>query len=545
MILATAYMLSSIFIHDNVFAAIGDAPGDVYWVTFKDKDSEMPISISERALTRRSLRSSSRDFTWYDAPVRAGYVADLGKKGIQIRNTSRWLNAVSAIIDDSLIDEIMRLPYVVGISRVSSYSRPRPLPAGEMFRRPQKISAFDDGSSFTQINMITVDSLHNLGLSGNGILIGITDTGFDTSHVVFSHLRSNDRIIATYDFMDRDSNVVDEPDIQRSHGTQVLSAIGGFSEGSLIGPAFDASFVLAKTESVYTEIRAEEDNWIAAAEWMESLGVDIISSSLGYIDWYDTTQLDGHTAAITLAANVANSLGVIVVNAAGNEGDTYWRKIIPPADGDSVIAVGAVDNNGEIAPFSSRGPTADGRIKPDFCAPGTSVFLANWSGGFGFAGGTSFATPLVAGGIALLLEGHRDWNLHDILGAMKTASSHSYLPNNTYGWGVPDFAAAYYNQMGHISGAGQAILIAPHPAVDSVVFYLALAANGSGELTIHDLSGGLVNRFSINNGMSGINRFVWDGKNSGGREVTSGIYICLLATSGREATEKFFYISNR
>ena len=528
-----------------MFATKAEAQGDVYWVRFRDKGIEKPVSISRKAQVRRSLRSSKVDFAWFDQPVRAEYLEDLQKKGIQIRNTSRWLNAASAAIDESLIDEIKRLPYVAGISRVSYYSRPRPLPAGETFFKPSKITAFDYGPSLAQISMIGVDSLHNLGLSGNGIFIGIMDTGFDTSHVVFSRLRSNNRIVATYDFINRDSNVVDGPDIQRSHGTQVLSAIGGFSEGSLIGPAFDASFVLAKTEMFYGENQTEEDNWIAAAEWMESLGVDIISSSLGYIDWYDTTQLDGHTAAITRAAEAAVSLGVIVVNAAGNEGDTYWRKVIPPADGDSVIAVGAVDNNGVITAFSSRGPTADGRIKPDFCAPGASVFLANWYGGFGFAGGTSFSTPLATGGIALLLEGHPDWNLHDILLAMTTASSHSYLPNNTYGWGVPDFTAAYYNQMGHLSGSGLPILIAPHPAIDSVVFYLSLGGNGAGELAIHDLSGALIREFYIDNGTPGINRFVWDGENSTGRKVASGIYICQLATSGRENVEKFLYVSNR
>jgi len=544
-IFTAAHLATVIFIYGNVLADANRSSGNVYWLKFSEKAAGKPIAVSERALARRMVRASIANHFWHDLPVKSEYLEDLRKRGIRIRNISRWLNAVSAVIPPEKIGQIAQLPYIAEITRVSSYSRPRTIPAPEAYPDILMTAGFDYGPSWNQINMITVDSLHNLGLSGGGVLIGVMDTGFDTSHAVFSHLRSGGKIVATYDFINGDPDVMDQPDVQRSHGTEVLSVLAGFNEGSLIGPAYGADFVLAKTELVFQEIQAEEDNWIAAAEWMESLGVDIISSSLGYIDWYDTTQLDGRTAAITQAANAAVSLGVIAVNAAGNEGDTFWRKVIPPSDGDSVIAVGAVDRYGEIALFSSRGPTADGRIKPDFCAQGMSVYMANWAGGYGSAGGTSFATPLMAGGIALLLEGHPQWTLADIFRALKTASSHRYLPNNTYGWGTPDFTAAYYEQTGSTMDSAPSILIAPHPAVDSVFFYLSAKEAGRGELSIHDPAGTPIKRVAFTVDAPGTIAIVWDGENDSGQKAASGIYLCVFTLGGRETVEKFFLVSNR
>ena len=516
----------------------------LYWIRFEDKGISEPVRLSDRALERRGLRTAIHGFTWFDIPVNENYIDELRNEGVSIRNRSRWLNAVSAELNEETLKRIKNLPFIKDIARVSSYSRPLPLPAVEIGITAPAISAFDYGPSFTQINLINVDSLHNLGFFGNGVLIGVLDTGFDTSHAVFSDIRFDGRILAAYDFINGDSNVVDGQDAQRTHGTQVLSALGGFAEGSLVGSAFGAEFILAKTEIVSQEIQAEEDNWVAAIEWMESLGVEIVSSSLGYIDWYDTSQVDGQTALVTQAANIAVSLGVVVVNAAGNEGNTSWRTVIPPADGDSVIAVGAVSSNGEIVTFSSRGPTADGRIKPDFCALGSSVYLANWYGGYGFSGGTSFAAPLVAGGIALLIESHPTWTIARHFDVLKLASSNRHLPNNTYGWGIPNFAAANYGQPGLSPFAVSPVLIAPHPAIDSVIFYLDLAPSGTGELSIHDLSGTMVDKISLRNDGGGIMTYIWNGENSHGRRVGSGIYICQFISGGREAVEKFFFVAN-
>jgi subtilisin family serine protease len=201
--------------------------------------------------------------------------------GGKIRHISRWLNAVSIDVPEEIVAEISRLSFVKGIRKVSSHKLPRILEK-PVIRSPIVTSLYDYGPSFNQISMLAVDSLHNLGYSGAGILVGILDTGFDYSHVCFSDIVSENRIIATYDFINGDTNVIDGEDLQRNHGTQVFSVMAGFDEGSLIGPAFGAEFVLAKTEIELQEDQAEEDNWVAAAEWMDSIGVDIISSSLGW-----------------------------------------------------------------------------------------------------------------------------------------------------------------------------------------------------------------------------------------------------------------------
>jgi len=461
--LSTLFLL--ICLNDNAIGGNVEYGKGCYWVLFDSKPMQLPIQISEKSLQRRQIRSNMEFSCWYDYPVNNNYIKVIEESGCEIRHISRWLNAASVVASNEVLDKISRLSFVKDIKRVSSYNRPR-----EINNLVEYVSGassiFDYGPSYNQIAMLAIDSLHDAGYSGSAVLVGIIDTGFDYNHISFSNIVSENRIIATYDFINGDSNVIDGPDRQRDHGTQVFSVLAGFDEGSLIGPAYGADFVLAKTEIVLGEDPAEEDNWVAAVEWMDSIGVDIISSSLGYIDWYDTTQLDGQTALCTQAANVAVSMGIVVVNSAGNEGNTSWRKVIPPADGDSVIAAGGVGPEGIILNLSSRGPTTDGRIKPDFCAQGSAIYAANWRGdGYLSTGGTSFAAPLIAGAIALIMEAHPSWVLADILEYMKSYSlrppifdhigpqsvvvgetlnlrvSVDLFPDNDYGWGIPDINA--------------------------------------------------------------------------------------------------------
>jgi subtilisin family serine protease len=487
------------------------------------------------------MRSGLIDFEWYDSPVSKVQIDQTIAVGGRVRVVSRWLNAVSVEADDETAKRISNLPFVDRVTLVSSYRLPFPTPQFLGYEPAGRTAIFDYGPSFAQDSMLAVDSLHTIGLSGQGVLIGIMDTGFDTSHAAFASMRAENRIVHTHDFINGDDDVMDLWDAQRAHGTAVFSILGGFHEGYLIGPAFGAEYVLAKTEMLSQEIQAEEDYWVAAAEWMESLGVDIISSSLGYTDWYDTTQLDGNTAVITRAADIAASMGVIVVNAAGNEGNAAWRKVIPPADGDSVIAVGGVSRIGEILDFSSRGPSADGRIKPDFCAQGGSVIQANYAGGYAVQSGTSFAAPLIAGGIALLLESHPDWDLGEILSAMRQASDRSYRPNNDYGWGIPNLADANNRQPYKPSGAF-AILVTPHPAVESAVFYLTFPGAGEAIFSIHDVSGAEIRHWTFQPGAASTIAHSWDGSNQSGNDVASGIYICVLEFDGEIVREKMVYV---
>jgi len=278
------------------------------------------------------------------------------------------------------------------------------------------------------------------------------DAGFNNlEHQVFANMISENRILGTWDFVNNDTIVDDQGDMGTgNHGTMTLSTIGGFYEGQLIGPAYGAKYILTKTENTDSETTVEEDNWVAAMEWAENnWGPDITSTSLGYIDFddgsgYDASELDGNTATITIGADIAASLGILVVNSAGNEG-SGTTTIGAPADGDSVLAVGAVYADGNRVSFSSVGPTGDGRIKPEVMAQGSGVTVASpySSDGYTTESGTSFSCPLTAGASAVLMQMVPSASNMDIFEALKMTANNHETPNNEYGWGIIDIMAAY------------------------------------------------------------------------------------------------------
>lgn len=430
------------------------------WIFFTDKGMpevrtlEVALNKAEKKMNPRCLWRRSKVLgTGHlvdsaDLPVFSGYVESITPLVGRIRTASHWLNAVSAEARPSAIRRIARLPFVRKVELVYSFSRSEPLSPPQF---PPQLEMADPivgfyGPSFTQINQIDVWPLHRLGYSGRGVIVGMLDAGFRTSHEVFGQAR----LIAQHDFVNDDGDVSqdfsDPDDYSDSHGTGTWSLLGGYKPGELIGPAYGADFILAKTETENFERPIEEDYWVAGIEWAESLGAEVVSSSLGYIDWYTFEDMDGQTAVTTRAANRATSLGVVVVNAAGNERDETWGHIIAPADGFDVIACGAVDASGQISSFSSPGPTYDGRTKPEVCALGVDNWLAgndyDRSDIYTNGSGTSFSTPLVAGVAALLLEIHRDWTPGQVRQALLSTASLSQDPNNDYGWGILDAALA-------------------------------------------------------------------------------------------------------
>ncbi|HET9234623.1 MAG TPA: S8 family serine peptidase, partial [Candidatus Eisenbacteria bacterium] len=281
--------------------------------------------------------------------------------------------------------------------------------------------------------------------SGAGVRVMVLDTGFLKSHPAFALTNW----IAEWDFVNEDGNTANEAgDIatQHNHGTGVWGVAGGYAPGALIGPAFAAEWVLAKTENVPTETHAEEDNYVAALEWADTLGVDVTTASLAYFGFDDGTgytksQLDGDTAVITRAVDLAVAKGIACVNAMGNSGPMA-TSLETPADADSVIAVGAVDSCAVIPNFSSRGPTWDGRTKPEIVARGVSTYWARASGGFAGASGTSLATPLIGGLAALLKEAHPSWSGFQIRAALMATGTQSGAPDNNYGWGLAQASSA-------------------------------------------------------------------------------------------------------
>jgi subtilisin family serine protease len=395
-----------------------------------------------------------------DLPVAQRGLDAVAATGAAPRRLSRWLNAASFDATPDQVRRIAALAPVVRVDLVAKFRRPLPLPPSPVDRYPAKsapgaatptaAAAVDTaayGASFAGLAQINVPIVHAAGYTGAGVIIGMLDTGFKTTHEALDQIP----VLGRWDFVNDDPVVQDEPGDPtgaQNHGTYTLSALMGRESGDLVGPAYDAVVVLAKTEDIAVEVPVEEDNWVAGIEWLDTFGVDVVSSSLGYFDWYTFADLDGDTAVTTRAADLAAARGIVVCAAAGNERTSTWGHILAPADGDSVLAVGAVRLDGVIASFSSPGPTADGRIKPDFCALGVSVPAASPTIDTGYVAvsGTSLSCPLSAGVAALLLQrapGLTPWQVRE---ALRETASRAALPDNDFGWGILDAAAAldYY-----------------------------------------------------------------------------------------------------
>lgn len=427
-----------------------------FWIHFTDKEidtqsnykkaiGKLSHQLTPRSQERRRLRGKEELFDFTDLPVSTNYVSEVESLCRKVRVVSRWLNAASVEATRTEIQRISELPFVRSIGKVVTYYRRIPSKEDtKTFYRPpeslRKPGLLDYGPSYSQLTQIHVTSLHNLGYHGEGVLVCMLDTGYKKDHPAFQKAFEEGRVLAEYDFINQDYDTQNDDSLdtydQHNHGTYTWSALGGEYDGELYGPAYKASFVLAKTEIVWQEIRAEEDLWVAGIEWADSLGADIVSSSLGYNDWYLYKQMDGNSAVSTIAADLAVSKGIVVVNSAGNERQKDWHYIIAPADGDYVIAAGAVDVMGEIASFSSAGPTYDGRIKPDVCARGVSTYCAIPDESFWYISGTSLSAPLVAGACALLLQVHPDWSPLVLRDSLWYTASRAENPDNLYGYGI-------------------------------------------------------------------------------------------------------------
>jgi serine protease AprX len=430
------------------------------WVFFTDKGNETQnyfqkpsTVVSEKSLNRRAkVLSEDKLISQTDLPVNQNYIEQIQSLGFQLKQKTKWFNGISGWITKSELLQIANLPFVKQLDIVYRFKKDNfeeetqvenSEESNQTLSKPQGTHSFNYGQSFAQLNQITVPQVHDLGYTGAGVTICLMDAGFArwTTHQVFSTMN----VIATWDFVDGNSDVENGNAGSGSHGTNTLSLIGGFYEGQLIGPAFDADFILARTEDIYSETPIEEDNWLAAMEWADSIGVDLTSTSLGYIDFdppyqsYTWMDMDGNTCRITNSADYAVSLGIFVVNSAGNEGFHSTRNTLgAPSDGDSVIAVGAVTSSGNRSSFSSVGPTVDGRIKPDLMAMGSNNRIACYSSNtcYSNGSGTSFSCPLVAGASALLLEADPSLTPMQLAALLKNTASMSTNPDRLYGWGI-------------------------------------------------------------------------------------------------------------
>jgi subtilisin family serine protease len=430
----------------NMKTAIRDN-GEYYaWIYFIDKDKSIQkATVSNKAIKRRSKVNPNKNYEWYDLNPSDDYINKVLNTGAKLRHQSRWLNAISIECSENELIEISYMPFVKEIKPVNQFHR-KNLEESQPNRSLQKIESIteiDYGLAKEQLEQINVHTAHNAGYFGQGVTVLMLDTGYNLDHAVFDSLN----IIAEWDFINDDPITKNEDGDafgQHNHGTLTFSVLGGYAPGSLIGPAYKAGFLLAKTEILDQEIQIEEDNFVRALEWGEARGADIASSSLGYTDWYTWENMDGNTAVTTKAVDIAASLGMLCVIAAGNENDKAWKHIIAPADADDVISVGAVNNLGTIAIFSSRGPSFDGRIKPEVCARGVGTACASGNGvsSYTSSNGTSLSTPLVAGAAAVLLSSNPTWTPMMVREALMKTANQSNAPDNDYGYGIIDIWGA-------------------------------------------------------------------------------------------------------
>ncbi len=544
-----------------------------YWIFFTDKGESSTtfqkrdvVSQARLLLTHESLERRSR--TWHDAscvdendyPIVKNYIEQIEKYDIHVENQLRWFNAITAYLSLDQVREVQQLPFVREVRPVVTFR----------MRNQIEHPTIADASKFKKITLdslygyaqqqqsyIHVPEVHRRGIHGENTIIGMMDTGFRWRTNPYL---MNTKVIAEYDFIFHDSVTANQPGDtvdQDEHGSETLSIIAGNIPGSYYGVAPEASFVLAKTEDIRSEHHIEEDNWAAAAEWMENLGVDVASSSLGYdifdsgvnYTWEDG-DFNGRTSIVAQAAILAARRGMLIVDAMGNEGqgDGITGTLVTPADADSIISVGAINYTGQtagtLAGFSSTGPTNDGRIKPEVVAPGVSAYVVTPDGLVTFGSGTSFATPLVAGVAALMYSAQQTATAMMIRKAIMQMGSQASHPNNFYGWGIINAYAAlsYLDTMGRNQDTSKPALTSvfqnyPNPVRTITNIPFTLHDAGHVTVRLYDLIGRLISTIVDQNYPIGDYKFPVDFSS-----LPSGVYFYRITVPGIKTSKKLVVI---
>lgn len=441
MLLSILFMVDIQIVNANIHATTSYK---IYF--FKNKKGTLgqlsnPLTfLSQKALDRRIKNNVSVDSL--DLPVSKFYLDSLTKLGYSIHSSSKWLNAVIINTDDIQNNALLNLGF---IEKSNTLSRLEKVSSNTLNRKSQvnNIQSIDYGDMAIQNAMLGLDLANNEGFTGQNITVAVLDGGFYNANIMteFNYSFSNNKILFTYDFVNKKTSVYQED----GHGTNVLSLLASNNQGSFVAGAFDANYILLKTEDIPNENKLEEINWILGAELADSAGADLISTSLGYNTFDNTTlsytyaDMNGNTSFISKGASIAFKKGILVIVSAGNEGANSWGKICTPADSPDVIAVGAVDVNNTIGSFSSRGPSADGRIKPDVCGPGVSVYVSSSNGSYK-SNGTSFACPMISALATAFWSANFNLKAAEMKDLIIRSGDKYDNPNNNYGNGVPHYS---------------------------------------------------------------------------------------------------------
>jgi serine protease AprX len=478
------------------------------WVYFTNKPNASTflanplIMLSQRALDRRTAQNISLDVT--DVPVHQPYIDQIQAiSGITVMAKSKWLNSIHVRGSYSDIQALSTLTFVNSIDFANSALNTRQLqPKDNSYSKVNKqleeLVTYNYGNSANQIEMLNGHLLHQQDYTGQGKIIAVLDSGFigvDTASP-FQNLITNNQILGGYNFPDRNTNYFS----RHNHGTSVLSCMGGFVDGQLVGTAPNSQYYLFITEDINSENPVEESYWVEAAELADYYGVDLINSSLGYFGYdnpaysYTYNDMNGTTAFASRGADMAFSKGIMVVISAGNSGNSSEPHVGVPAEAIHALAIGAVDSNEAIASFSSIGPSFDGRVKPDVCAKGLGTTVSNTSGNIVTSNGTSFSSPVMAGMVATFWSAVPSLTNVQVTNFIKQSADLYANPTIQKGYGVPDFQLALTNALNSMNFTIENPILYPNPAVNKITLASEIK---NGNLLLFNSLGQLVKEESI------------------------------------------------
>ena len=501
-----------LFFFTILFSYIVQAQEDA-WIYFNDKPDAAfylnnPLQmLSQRALDRRTAQGIILDNT--DVPIAQTYIDQVtATTGITVMAKSKWLNALHVRGSQANIQLLANLSFVSSIqfanSSLNSRQSNQTLKSNEITavnKELEELIDFNYGGSANQVQMLNGHLLHQQNFTGQGKMVAIMDGGFPGVNTAssFQRLRDNNLILGGYNFPDRNTSIY----TRSSHGTSVLSCMAGYVDNQLVGTAPDAQYYLFITEDTNSENPVEESYWVEAAEMADSLGVDVINTSLGYFAYdnpnysYTYSDMNGVKSFIARGSDKAFSKGMICVTSAGNSGNSANPHIATPADAITTLTVGAVNATEDYVAFSSIGPSFDGRVKPDVCAKGASATISNSSGGITTANGTSFSSPILAGMVTTFWSAVPNMTNTEIMQFVKESADIYANPTIYKGYGVPDFQLALTNALSLNSYQNNRVILYPNP-VQNELNIIFTESEKSGELILYNNIGQQVNSYVIN-----------------------------------------------
>lgn len=525
------------------FAQFNFAQTEHAWVYFIDKSAVAnslanPTTIlTPKAVDRKTNHGVVIDER--DVPVNESYITQVKTQtGITVKAKSKWFNCVHVLGTQTDIDNLLNLSFVNQIVYAdrSLNTSSRPSAEANIERTVEKFETlimYNYGNGSNQAGMIKIDKLHELDFTGEGVTVAVIDGGFANVNTMaaFQRLRDNGDLLNGYDFVDRTSDVYLYTG--NSHGTNVLSDMAGYIEGQFVGTAPDASYYVFRTEDAASETPVEESYWVEAAERADSLGVDVVNTSLGYSRFdepkydYTTADMDGNTAFITKGANIAVEKGLLIVNSAGNSGnDGTWGIITAPGDGNG-FTIGAVDGSGNYASFSSRGRTPNIPVKPDVVAQGASVYVISSAGNVVTSNGTSFSSPIIAGAMACLVQAFPDKTNLELMQLVRESASIYSNPTTQLGYGIPDFESVFQTLSVSENRSEETIQIFPNPAKAIVQINLPKGTQNA-TITLGNLIGKTIKIYTTNT----------TNKNIDITQLASGMYLLRIEANGAQFTQK-------